>query len=532
MSNHAETAGAKAGRREWIGLAVLALPCLLYSMDLTVLNLALPQLVADLKPTSAQLLWIVDIYGFLVAGSLITMGTLGDRIGRRKLLMIGSVAFGAASILAALSTTPEMLIVARALLGIAAATLAPSTLSLLSNMFHDPRERSIAIGIWITAFSAGGAIGPLIGGVLLQFFGWGSVFLVALPVMVLLLVLGPVLLPEFRDENAGRIDLPSAALSLVAVLAVIFGMKEIATAGVSTGAFVFVAAGLAFGALFLRRQSRLADPLIDLSLFRLRAFSASLAINVSAFFAAFSSFLLVAQYLQLVLGMSPLMAGLWGLPSALAFIVGAQVAPRLAQRVRPSSLIAVSLLIAAAGFLVLAQANGDWPLPTIVTIVAGIVITAFGLVPVFTLATDLVVGTAPIERAGSAAAMSETSSEFGGALGIAVLGSVAAAIYRLTVADTLPAELPGNIAAVARDTLGSAINVSATLDPTLAAAVTAAARAAYASAFSATAVISAAILAATAAIAFVVLRDLAPIGAEKEPAEPGQQDGVGCVPAM
>ncbi|HTV71710.1 MAG TPA: MFS transporter [Rhizobiaceae bacterium] len=525
MSPHAETAGAKAGRREWIGLAVLALPCLLYSMDLTVLNLALPQLVADLKPTSAQLLWIVDIYGFLVAGSLITMGTLGDRIGRRKLLMIGAVAFGAASVLAAFSTTPEMLIVARAMLGVAAATLAPSTLSLLSNMFHDPRERSFAIGIWITAFSAGGAIGPLVGGVLLQYFWWGSVFLVALPVMALLLVLGPVLLPEFRDENAGRLDLPSAALSLVAVLAVIFGLKEIATAGVSTEAFVSVAGGLVVGALFLRRQTRLADPLIDLSLFRLRAFSASLAINVGAFFAAFSSFLLVAQYLQLVLGMSPLEAGLWGLPSALAFIVGAQVAPRLAHRVRPSRLMAVALLVAAGGFLVLAQADGEWPLAMIV---AGIVITAFGLVPVFTLATDLVVGTAPAERAGSAAALSETSSEFGGALGIAVLGSVAAAIYRLTVADTLPAGLPQDIAVAARDTLGGAISGAATLEPALAAAMTEAARAAYASAFSVAALISAAILAGTALLALIVLRDLAPIGAEAEP-DDECPDAQGCV---
>jgi DHA2 family multidrug resistance protein-like MFS transporter len=380
-------------------------------------------------------------------------------------------------------------------------------------MFHDPRERSFAIGIWITAFSAGGAIGPLVGGVLLQYFWWGSVFLVALPVMVLLLLLGPVLLPEFEDENAGRLDLPSAALSLVAVLAVIFGLKEIATAGGSAEAFVSVAGGLVVGALFLRRQARLADPLIDLSLFRLRAFSASLAINVGAFFAAFSSFLLVSQYLQLVLGMSPLEAGLWGLPSALAFIVGAQVAPRLAHRVRPSRLMAVSLLVAAGGFLVLAQADGAWPLAMIV---AGIVITAFGLVPVFTLATDLVVGTAPVERAGSAAALSETSSEFGGALGIAVLGSVAAAIYRLTVADTLPGGLSEDIAAAARDTLGGAISGAAVLEPALAAAVTDAARAAYASAFSVAALISAAILAGTALLALIVLRDLPPIGAAGE----------------
>jgi DHA2 family multidrug resistance protein-like MFS transporter len=222
----------RATRREWIGLAVIALPCLLYAMDLTVLTLAVPSLSADLSPSSTELLWIVDIYGFLVAGFLITMGTLGDRIGRRRLLLIGAGAFGATSILAAFSSSPEMLIVSRALLGIAGATLAPSTLSLIRNMFEDDRQRTVAIGIWITSFSVGAAIGPLVGGVLLQSFHWGSVFLLAVPVMVLLLVIGPRLLPEYRDPAPGRLDLVSAALSLVAVLAVIYGVKAIAKDGV------------------------------------------------------------------------------------------------------------------------------------------------------------------------------------------------------------------------------------------------------------------------------------------------------------
>src|SRR5438093_4167997 len=195
----------KAGRREWVGLAVIALPCLLYSMDLTVLNLAVPHLTADLRPSSAQLLWIVDIYGFLVAGSLITMGTLGDRIGRRRLLFIGATAFGIASVIAAFSTSTEMLIATRALLGLAGATLAPSTLSLIRNMFHDPQQRTVAIGVWITSYSAGAALGPLLGGLLLQYFWWGSVFLLGVPVMALLLVLGPRLLPEFRDPEAGHL---------------------------------------------------------------------------------------------------------------------------------------------------------------------------------------------------------------------------------------------------------------------------------------------------------------------------------------
>jgi MFS transporter, DHA2 family, multidrug resistance protein len=233
-----------AGRREWIGLAVIALPCLLYSMDLTVLNLAVPSLSADLKPTSAQLLWIVDIYGFMVAGSLITMGTLGDRIGRRRLLLIGAAAFGIASVLAAFSTSAEMLIASRALLGLAGATLAPSTLSLIRNMFLDSQERTVAIGVWISSYSVGAAIGPLLGGMLLEHFWWGSVFLLGVPVMVVLLVVGPFLLPEYRDPQAGRVDVISAALSMVAVLPAIYGLKQIARDGLGWSSACSIAAVL------------------------------------------------------------------------------------------------------------------------------------------------------------------------------------------------------------------------------------------------------------------------------------------------
>src|SRR3954468_21399606 len=210
--------GPKASIREWIGLAVIALPCLLYSMDLTVLHLAVPRLSVDLKPSSVQLLWIIDIYGFLVAGSLITAGTLGDRIGRRRLLLIGAAMFGTASVLAAFSRSAAMLIATRALLGVAGATIAPSTLSLIRNMFLDPRERTRAISVWIISFSLGGAIGPLLGGVMIEYFWWGSVFLINVPVMILLLILGPWLLPEYRDPGAGKLDFLSAALSLTAVL--------------------------------------------------------------------------------------------------------------------------------------------------------------------------------------------------------------------------------------------------------------------------------------------------------------------------
>ncbi|MGH3682789.1 MAG: MFS transporter, partial [Natronosporangium sp.] len=440
----------RAGRREWIALAVLALPCLLVAMDLTVLNLAVPKLSADLQPSSSQLLWIVDIYGFLIAGSLITMGTLGDRIGRRRLLLFGAAAFGFASVLAAFSTSAEMLIATRALLGVAGATLAPSTLSLIRTMFQDPRQRTVAIGVWVTSFSVGGALGPLFGGVLLEFFWWGSVFLLAVPVMALLLVLGPLLLPEYRDPQAGRLDLVSAALSLLSVLAVIYGLKQLAEHGLGWPPVLFILAGLAVGGVFVRRQQTLADPFVDLRLFRVPAFSASLATNMLSFFVAFGAFLFIAQYLQLVRGLSPLEAGLWTVPSSGGFIVGSMLAPVFVRRVQPAYVVGAGLTLAAAGFGLLTQAGMD----SLVVVVTASVVFSMGLAPVFTLAADLVVGTAPPERAGAAAALSETSTEFGGALGIAILGSIGTAVYRGAMADTLPAGVPPETAAAARDTLG------------------------------------------------------------------------------
>jgi DHA2 family multidrug resistance protein-like MFS transporter len=497
------TASPKATRRDWIGLAVIALPCLLYSMDLTVMNLAVPHLSAELKPTGAQLLWIVDIYGFMIAGSLITMGTLGDRIGRRRLLLMGAAAFGAASVLAAFSTSAEMLIATRALLGVAGATLAPSTLSLIRNMFLDAGERTVAIGVWITSYSVGGAIGPLVGGVLLEHFWWGSVFLVSVPVMVLLLVLGPVLLPEYRDPDAGRLDLLSAAQSLAAVLAVIYGLKRIAEGGPSWLAAGCIFAGLATGAAFLRRQRGLASPLIDLALFREPAFSAALAINTFCFFGAFGAFLFIAQYLQLVIGLSPLEAGLWSVPSALGFVVGSMLAPVIVRRIRPGLAVTGGLALAFAGFGVLTQVDGTSGLATLVT---GSVIFSLGLAPVVTLGTDLIVGSAPPERAGAAAAISETSSEFGGALGIAVLGSVVTGVYRHAMEGTALSGVPTAAAEAARSTLGGAVAVAAELPGASGAALLDTSREAYAQAFQVTAGISAALVLGTAILAAVMLR--------------------------
>ncbi|MGH6692182.1 MAG: MFS transporter [Gammaproteobacteria bacterium] len=428
-----------ATRREWIGLGVIALPCLLYSMDLTVLNLALPALGAHLKPSSVQLLWIVDIYGFLVAGSLLTMGTLGDRIGRRRLLLIGAVVFGIASVMAAFSSSAEMLIAMRALLGIAGATLAPSTLSLIRNMFHDTQERTFAIGVWITSYSVGAAIGPLLGGMLLEYFWWGSVFLLAVPVMALLLAVGPLLLPEYRDPDAGRLHIPSAVLSLAAVLALIFGLKQAAQDGMSWLPALAIVGGVALAVLFVRTQRTLADPLIDLRVFRVPAFSAALAIYTLATFVAFGIFVFMVQYLQLVLGMTPLMAGLWTVPFALGFVLGSMLAPRLVRRLRRADIMAGGLVLAGLGYILLTQVSRTAG-PGV--LVAGMVLQSIGLAPVFTLTNDLIIGAAPPQRAGAAAGISETGSELGGALGIALLGSLATAIYGSALArETLPQAL-------------------------------------------------------------------------------------------
>jgi DHA2 family multidrug resistance protein-like MFS transporter len=501
----------RAGRREWIGLAVLALACLLYVMDLTVLHLAVPAISADLQPTSAQLLWIIDIYGFFVAGSLITMGTLGDRIGRRRLLLVGAAAFGIVSVLAAFSTSPEMLILSRALLGIAGATLAPSTLSLIFHMFQDPRQRSLAIGVWIGAFSAGSAIGPVLGGLLLEFFWWGSVFLLALPVMALLLILGPRVLPEYRDPDAGRLDLVSAGLSVVAVLAVIFGLKEIAQDGFGPLPLASIAGGVVLGVAWARRQNALADPMLDLALFRLRAFNAALATNFLAIFVAVGYFLFVAQYLQLVVGLSPFEAGLWSLPSAAGFVLASQVAPRIARRVPPAYVIGTGLALAAAGLAILTQVGAS---DGLVPLVAGSVVISLGLAPVFGLTTELIVGSAPPERAGAASGIAETASELGGALGIAVLGSIGVAIYRGEVADAIPTGVPAEAAVAARDTLGAAVAVAEQLPDRLGAALVDAARTAFVDGMHLTTGIATALAVVLAAVAFAMLRDVGTDDAE------------------
>jgi DHA2 family multidrug resistance protein-like MFS transporter len=449
---------ARAGSREWLGLAVLTLPCLVYALDLTILNFAVPQLTRHLQPSAAQLLWIIDIYGFMVAGFLVTMGTLGDRIGRRRLLLIGAAVFGLASLLAAFARSPAQLIAARALLGVAGATLAPSTLSLIRNMFHDESQRRAAIAVWMAGFSAGTALGPITGGLLLEHFWWGSVFLVNVPVMALLVALGAWLLPEFRSDTREPLDFVSAVLSLIAVLPIVWGIKQIAAQGFSAQALPPIIMGLVIGFIFLRRQRALAHPFVDLSLFGARSFRAALLANVGGAFFIAGIHVFVAQYLQLVQGLSPLRAALWSMPSALTFILVSTLVPVLARRYSQRQLMTVGLVIAALGFALLLGVRADGPIPLLV---AGLMVFSLGYTPVASLTTDHIVSSAPPERAGGAAALSETAFELGAALGIALLGSLGAAIFRARMMPVLPPALDAVSAQTASATLGGAVEIAA-----------------------------------------------------------------------
>jgi DHA2 family multidrug resistance protein-like MFS transporter len=492
----------KATRRDWIGLAIIALPCLVYAMDLTVLNLALPSISTQLRPSSGQLLWIVDIYGFMVAGFLIAMGTLGDRIGRRKLLLIGAAAFAAASAIAAFSRSAEMLIAMRALLGVAGATLAPSTMSLIRNMFHDDRERQFAIGVWIASFSLGGAIGPLVGGVLLEYFHWGSVFLVAVPVMLMLLVLGPRLLPEYSDPHAGRIDPASVILSLAAVLSTIYGLKHWAEHGLGVLPAACLAAGVMLGTVFVRRQGRLAYPLMDMKLFRSPRFTAAIAAYALSCLAMFGVYIFITQYLQLVLGLNPLHAGLATLPWALAFVAGSLLAPRLVHSMPAARVVVWGLALSAVGFLLLVLAGAGGGLAAVI---AGTVVMSLGMAPVFTLGNEMIITAAPPERAGAASALSETASEFSGAFGIALFGSIGTALYRQQLAATMPPAVQPGDAQAAMATLGGAVEAAGRLAEPAGRALLATARGAFVDAMQVAALCAGVIILAAALVSARVL---------------------------
>ncbi|MEU6093646.1 MFS transporter [Streptomyces sp. NPDC047079] len=494
----------RAGRREWMGLAVLALPTMLIGLDMSVLHLAAPALGERLHPSGTELLWIVDIYGFMVAGFLATMGTLGDRIGRRRLLLTGAAAFAVASLLAACSSSVGMLIAARALLGVAGATLMPSTLSLISNMFRDPGQRRLAVAAWMTNFSIGGMIGPLIGGVFLEHFWCGSVFLLGVPVGIVLLIAGPPLLPEYRDPGAGRLDPVSVTLSVTTVLPVVYGFKQIAQHGVHTLPLLSVAAGFCLGTVFVRRQLRLPDPMLDLRLFSRPAFGVSLGGLTLGLFAVTGTQFLLLQYFLLVLGLSPSVAGLWALPAVAAGVVGALLAPAVADRTGPLRVMAGGFLLAVPGLVLLTRlGTSSGPFLAVV----GFAVISFGVQAALALTNDVIISSAPPERAGNASGIGETGANLGEALGVAVAGSVAAAVYRAELdGRSLPGGIAPDLTEAARATLGGAVEVAGRLPERLGREVLALARTAFTDGLHVAALLNIAVLMTLTAAHLTLLR--------------------------
>ncbi|GAA2647701.1 MFS transporter [Streptomyces vastus] len=494
------TAATEVEKRpgRWLALAVLVLAVLLVAVDATVLGLATPYISEDLKPSGTQLLWIGDVYSFVIAGLLVSMGSLGDRIGRKKLLLIGSVAFGLISLLNAYASTPELMIVARALLGVAGATLMPATLAIIRNLFHDPRERSLAIGIWGATSSAGVAVGPIGGGFLLEHFWWGSVFLINLPVMAVLVLVGMKLLPESRNPEPGPWDLSSVALSLVGMVGIVYGVKEAAAHGVSGQA---AAAGLLGGVAlfgFVRRQLGLASPLLDMRLFRNRGFSAAVLADLLTILGLSGLVFFLSQYLQLVQGMRPLMAGLAELPAAVGAVAAGLIAGTVARRYSVRAVVAGGLAaigLALATLTLLGQSTG-YPL-----LGGALLFVGVGAGFSFTVTADVILSGVPKEQAGAASAVSETAYELGAALGIALLGSIVTGVYG---SFTAPAGTPPEVAAAAHESLGGAVEATAGLPN--AEALLNAARAAFVDGLTLAAGAGAVVLLGAAVAAWFLLR--------------------------
>ncbi|MGZ0710590.1 MFS transporter (plasmid) [Coraliomargarita sp. W4R53] len=490
--------GARVGWRGWAALIVLMLPVLLVSVDNTVLSFALPAIALDLEPTSAQQLWIIDAYPLVLAGLLVTMGSLGDRFGRRRMLLIGASGFATVSVLAAFAPTAGLLIAARALMGVFGAMLMPSTLSLLRTIFSNRDQRRFAIAVWAAAFSAGAALGPVVGGILLEHFAWGSVFLMSVPVLVPLLILAPILVPESRDPNPGRIDPASIALSMAAMVPFVYGIKELAVHGLGSVGVPLMIAGVIFGVLFVRRQLYAKTPMLDMALFREGTFSGALIVNLLSVISLVGFLFFVTQHLQLIVGLSPLYAGLALVPGLLAMIVSGLLVVPIAKRFPARIVVPVALTFSFFGYLGVAMSTDDlWMLA------ASFMCLGIGIGAAETVSNELVLASAPAEKAGAASAVSETAYELGAVLGTAVLGGILTALYRLNF--VVPAGVSAEDANAARETLAGATHVADDLGGTLGAAVSDAAAYAFDAGVGVTALIGAGLVVLAAVVAAVTL---------------------------
>jgi len=496
---------ARSPRRDWLALGLLMFPVLLVAVDNTALTFALPAITRALEPSGVHLLWIIDSYPLVLAGLLVSMGSLGDRIGRRRLLIIGSTGFAALSAATAFAPTAEWLIAGRAALGFFGAMLMPSTLSLIRNIFPEPNRRRMAVALWAAGFSGGAALGPIFGGWLVEHLWWGAVFLVAVPLMLPLLVLGRTLIPESKDPSPGKVDVPSILLSMLVMVPMVYGIKDVATQGPDLAGLGSMVFGAVMAVAFVRRQHRLDHPLLDMSLFRNRVFSMAISANILALFSFNGFILFLAQHLQLLEGLSPSAAGVAMIPALAATVVSGLVVVPLVRKVRPGYVVGAGLAFSATGYSLVTFGNHDGG-PTL--LLAALLILALGVGTAETISNDLILGSAPPEKSGAAAAISETGYEVGSLLGTAVLGSILTASYQhnLRLPAGLDGMLPGTALHNAGETLAGAMEAAAGLPGPLADAVRDAAGAAFDSGVHITAAIGLVLMATAAVLAAVVLR--------------------------
>jgi MFS transporter, DHA2 family, multidrug resistance protein len=471
--------------RAWAALAVLLLPVLLIAVDNTILAFALPSIAQEFRPAATTQLWIVDVYSLVLATLLVAMGSLGDRIGRRRMLMIGATGFALVSAAAAFAPSAGYLVAARAVLGFFGAMLMPSTLSLIRNIFEDASARRLAIAIWASFFTAGSALGPIVGGVLLEHFHWGAVFLVAVPILLPLLIFAPRLVPESRDPNPGPLDPMSVVLSLTTMLPLVWAIKSGAHDGLSWMVGAALVVTVASAMLFVRRQNRSATPMIDIKLFGYAPFASSILANFLSIVGLIGFIFFVSQHLQLVLGLSPLAAGLVTLPGAVLSMVAGIGVVRLVRWFAPHALVVTGLVLVSVGFGMILLFRHDL---TVAAVVASFIVLEIGVGISQTITNDTIVSSVPPAKAGAASAVSETAYELGAVVGTAILGTIFTAFYRANV--QVPQGLSAGQTADAAESIGGATAVAHQLPPEVADTLLDSAKVAFDSGIAPTAIIA------------------------------------------
>lgn len=501
----------KAGRREWLVLAVLVLPTLLVTMDLNVLVLALPRISSAFHAGPVAQLWITDIYAFMVAGLTVTMGHVGDRFGRKKVLLLSCSVFVVASTVCAFSTSVPMLVVTRAVLGASGSAFAPLTLAIIVATFKNPKQMSFAIGVWASALAGGVVLGPPVGGILLHSFWWGSVFLIAIPMMAVVLLAGPFILKESRNPHGGPIDLRSVVLFLLAILPLVGALKQIARTGFGVLPAVLLVVGAVGVTLFVRRQSRIPNPLIDLSLFKDKIIRSGMAVFVTGGLWSGALSLVIAMYLQLVREQTVLAAGLLLLPAAFIGMVCNMIAPKFANVFKPAHVVAGGLLIAMLGALTLTLVQ---PLGGVVIVVVGMTLVMIGSSPIGPVTNHVVMSSIQMEKAGAVGGLVSTGGELGVAIGVAAMGSVAAGVYTGNV--TVPHGVPAAAAASAHNGITGAVAVAPTLPAAQGNALLDSAHAAFTTGLVTVSVIAAVGYVIVATVAWRGMRHVLPFGAGQE----------------